>query len=62
MVLSRYFEYVKALSFEQEPNYDYLRKLFRETLVKRKEEGAPFSWEKLDYEPTRISLTQSKRF
>ena len=36
-VLSRYFQYVKALGFEAEPNYDHLRKMFRETLVRRKE-------------------------
>ena len=41
------------MGFEQEPNYDHLRKLFREVLVRLKQEGAPFAWEKLDYEPRR---------
>ena len=45
-VLVRYFDYVKALGFEAEPNYDYLRKMLREVLVRRKEENAPYDWEK----------------
>jgi hypothetical protein len=36
---------VKALAFEQTPDYDLLRKLFKETLVKRGEENAPLTWE-----------------
>lgn len=35
-VLVRYFDYVKGLGFEQEPNYDHLRKMLREVLVRRK--------------------------
>jgi hypothetical protein len=35
-VLVRYFEYVKGLGFEQEPNYDLIRKMLREVLVRRK--------------------------
>jgi len=35
-VLFRYFQYVKALKFEEEPNYDFLRKMFKETLIRRK--------------------------
>lgn len=45
-VLVRYFDYVKGLGFEAEPNYDYLRKMLREVLVRRKEENAPYDWEK----------------
>ena len=47
LVLYRYFEYVKALKFEEEPNYDFLRKMFRETLIRRKEEHKPLDWERL---------------
>ena len=43
-VLFRYFQYVKALKFEEEPNYDFLRKLFREVMIRRKEEHAPLDW------------------
>ena len=49
MVLTRYFDYVKGLKFEEEPHYDFMRKLFREVLVKRKEENAPYDWERLGY-------------
>ena len=46
LTLYRYFEYVKALKFEEEPNYDFVRKMFRETLVRRKEESQPLDWER----------------
>ena len=46
LVLYRYFECVKALKFQEEPNYDMLRKMFRETLVRRKEEHQSFDWER----------------
>ena len=46
LTLYRYFEYVKALKFEEEPNYDFVRKMFRETLVRRKEENQPLDWER----------------
>jgi hypothetical protein len=49
LVLFRYFEYVKSLKFEEEPHYQYLQKLFKEVLVKRKEENLPFDWERLGY-------------
>lgn len=44
-MLVKYFEYVKSLAFEQVPDYDFLRKNFKEVLINRKEETAPFSWE-----------------
>ena len=37
LTLQRYFDTVKAMKFEEEPNYDLLRKMFREVLIKRKE-------------------------
>ncbi len=49
LVLHRYFECVKALKFEEEPNYDFLRKMFREILIKRSEENQPFDWEKVNH-------------
>lgn len=45
-VLVRYFDYVKSLGFEQEPNYDHMRKMLREVLVRRKQEGLGLDWEK----------------
>jgi serine/threonine protein kinase len=47
LVLYRYFEYVKGLKFEEEPNYDFLRKMFREVLIKRKEESQAFDWDRV---------------
>jgi hypothetical protein len=36
---------VKGLAFEQTPDYDLLRKLFKEALVKRCEENSPLTWD-----------------
>ncbi len=36
LVLAKYFDVVRGLAFEAEPPYDWLRKCFREMLVKRK--------------------------
>lgn len=43
-VFDKYFHYVKGLAFEQEPNYDQLRKVFKEELISRKEELAGVDW------------------
>jgi hypothetical protein len=36
---------VKGLAFEQTPDYDLMRKLFKETLVKRGEEHSALTWD-----------------
>ena len=36
MVFIRYFEYVKSLKFIDEPNYELVKKLFREEIIKMK--------------------------
>ena len=46
LVLFSYFEYVKTLKFEDEPNYDFLRKMFHKTLVSRNEDRRDFDWER----------------
>lgn len=44
LVLYKYFECVKSLKFEEEPPYDMLRKMFREALIRKKEEHQLFDW------------------
>lgn len=34
--LVKFFDYVKGMGFEQTPDYDYIRKIFKETLINRK--------------------------
>jgi casein kinase 1 len=34
--LVKFFDYVKSMGFEQTPDYDYIRKIFKETLINRK--------------------------
>ena len=41
VVFIKYFEYVKSLKFVDEPNYELLKKLFREELIKMKAENEP---------------------
>lgn len=44
VALVKYFEYVKSLSFPDEPNYELTKKIFREELIKMNEEQKPFDW------------------
>jgi hypothetical protein len=37
---------VKKIEFEETPDYDQLRKILKEDLIKHKEENKPFDWEK----------------
>ena len=39
-------EAVKKIGFEECPDYDYLRKILKEDLIKHKEENKAFDWEK----------------
>ena len=42
--LVKYFDYVRTLSFPEEPRYDIAKKIFREELVKLKEQNKPLDW------------------
>lgn len=44
VALVKYFDYVKSLEFEDEPNYELTRKILREELIKMEEEQRPFDW------------------
>ena len=43
-----YFEHVRNLSFEDRPDYDYLKRLFRELFFRKKYEyDCVYDWERL---------------
>ncbi len=42
---SLYFKYVKNLKFEEEPNYAYLKSLFKKIILERKYNSAFVDWE-----------------
>lgn len=44
MAFVKYFDYVKALKFVDEPNYELVKKVFREELIKMKEENSQLDW------------------
>jgi hypothetical protein len=46
VVIAKYMEAVKKIEFEEQPDYDYLRKILKEDLIKHKEENKAFDWEK----------------
>ena len=46
VVIAKYLDAVKKIGFEETPDYDYLRKILKEDLIKNKEENKPFDWEK----------------
>lgn len=45
-VISKYFDVVKKMGFEDAPDYDLLRKILKEDLIKHKQENKAFDWEK----------------
>ena len=44
VVIAKYLGAVKKIGFEETPDYDYLRKILKEDLIKNKEENKPFDW------------------
>ncbi len=46
VVIAKYMEAVKKIGFEDQPDYDLLRKILKEDLIKHKEENKAFDWEK----------------
>ncbi len=46
VVIAKYMDAVKKIEFEECPDYDHLRKILKEDLIKHKEDNKPFDWEK----------------
>ena len=43
----QYFKYVKSLKFEEEPNYSFLKGLFKKVILDKKLNSNYYDWEVL---------------
>ena len=62
--MQEYIEYCKILSFEQEPNYEYLKGLFKQILIKiQKINDNIFFWnknKKIDNKNIKININKRR--